>query len=229
MVDMELVRDRVYVRHEITAMEEDLTVEFKGHRSITMEDDNPRHYNPNNLRSHGKTRQSWSKYIVGFLNSGMGGTLYAGILDNGSVAGIALTYYQMQHVRQAVEYCLTSYKPPCSPDRLKLRFVPLVERQGDPVPPEDPLKPQPRFLSLDHSVRQYGYCWCDCEAGASFGRGFLVPFYVIELEVLASISREERVFFRAEDGCVYIRKHGNTELYTDTEVAEVRRLLASDS
>ena len=29
MVDMELVRDRVYVRHEITAMEEDLTVEFK--------------------------------------------------------------------------------------------------------------------------------------------------------------------------------------------------------
>ena len=29
MMDMEMVRDRVYVRHEITAMEEDLTVEFK--------------------------------------------------------------------------------------------------------------------------------------------------------------------------------------------------------
>ena len=37
-------------------------------------------------------------------------------------------------------------------------------------------------------MRQYGYCWCDCEAGASFGRGFLVPFYVIELEVSKQIK-----------------------------------------
>ena len=37
-------------------------------------------------------------------------------------------------------------------------------------------------------MRQYGYCWCDCEAGASFGRGFLVPFYVIELEVSKQIG-----------------------------------------
>ena len=95
MVDVEMVCNRSYTRHQVVAMEEDMTTEFKGHRSILMEDENPKHWNPNNVRSHGRTRQPWSKYMAGFLNSGMGGTIYGGILDNGSVAGIALSPYQV--------------------------------------------------------------------------------------------------------------------------------------
>lgn len=98
MVVVEMVRNRSYTRHQVVAMEEDMTTEFKGHRSILMEDENPKHWNPNNVRSHGRTRQPWSKYMAGFLNSGMGGTIYGGILDNGSVAGIALSPYQVAGV-----------------------------------------------------------------------------------------------------------------------------------
>ena len=98
MVELEMVCNRSYTRHQVVAMEEDMTTEFKGHRSILMEDENPKHWNPNNVRSHGRTRQPWSKYMAGFLNSGMGGTIYGGILDNGSVAGIALSPYQVEHV-----------------------------------------------------------------------------------------------------------------------------------
>ena len=73
MVEVEMVRDRCYVRHEVVHMEEDMTTEFKGHRSILMEDVNPKHWNPNNMRSNGRTRQPWSKYMAGFLNSGLSG------------------------------------------------------------------------------------------------------------------------------------------------------------
>ena len=97
-----MVRDRQYVRHEVVPMEEDMMEEFKGHRTVSMENENPKHFNPNNVRSEGRTRQSWSKYLAGFINSGRGGTLYAGILDNGAVAGIALSLYQVEHVRVAL-------------------------------------------------------------------------------------------------------------------------------
>ena len=96
MVEVEMVCNRTYTRHQVVTMEEDMTTEFKGHRSILMEDENPKHWNPNNVRSQGRTRQPWSKYMAGFLNSGMGGIIYGGILDNGSVAGIALSPYQVR-------------------------------------------------------------------------------------------------------------------------------------
>ena len=50
-----MVRNRSYTRHQVDAMEEDMTTEFKGHRSMLMEDENPKHWNPNNVRSHGRT------------------------------------------------------------------------------------------------------------------------------------------------------------------------------
>ena len=36
-----------YVRHEVVPMEEDMMVEFKGHRTVSMEDENPKHFRPN--------------------------------------------------------------------------------------------------------------------------------------------------------------------------------------
>ena len=66
MVDVEMVRNRTYIRHQVVEMEEDMTTEFKGHRSILMEDENPKHWNPNNVRSHGRTRQPWSRGLYYF-------------------------------------------------------------------------------------------------------------------------------------------------------------------
>ena len=223
-----MVRDRQYVRHEVVPMEEDMMVEFKGHRSVSMDDENPKHFNPNNLRSEGRTRQSWSKYLAGFVNSGRGGTLYAGILDNGAVAGIALSPYQVEHVRVALETCLAGYRPPCPPHTVRLRFVPVVE-EGEEAAAADPATITPELGRLEHRVRGFGYCWCDCQAGASFGRGLLLPYYVIEVEVAASASAATGVpatYHKAEDGEVYIRRHATTQLYTAMELEEMRRVLA---
>ena len=41
MVEVMMVRDRQYVRHEVVPMEENMMVEFKGHRSVSVEDENP--------------------------------------------------------------------------------------------------------------------------------------------------------------------------------------------
>ena len=226
-MNLGVVRDRFYVRHQIVNLEENLTTEFKGHRSIAMDDVNPRHWNPNNVRNDGRTRQSWSKYIVGFLNSDCGGTLYGGILDNGSVSGISLSPHQMDHVQREVERCLSRYSPPCSIDRVKLQFVPVVEQgEEEEMAPLDPVVESVRFQKLEHRLGHPDYCWCDCEAMASFGRGLLLPWYVIELEVVGGLGEGRRkVYCKAEDGNIYIRKHGMTELYSESEIEEMEKLV----
>ena len=89
----------VYIRGEKVNVEEDLTHEFKGHRVICREE----------LKLHQlsgrqrQTRQEWSKYLCGMLNTGLGGTLYGGILDDGSVAGFLMSRYQQLHVMLALQ------------------------------------------------------------------------------------------------------------------------------
>lgn len=66
---------KTYTRGEIVPFEEDIVHEFKGHRTISVENRMP------DLTKSGefiKTRQQWSKYLCGMLNSGFGGILYGG-------------------------------------------------------------------------------------------------------------------------------------------------------
>merc|ERR1719184_207155 len=58
------------------------------------------------------TRQQWSKYLCGMLNSGMGGVLYGGILDNGEVNGFLMTEYQKLHVRLQLDEVFGRFTPP---------------------------------------------------------------------------------------------------------------------
>ena len=141
------------------------------------------------------------------------------------MAGIALSPYQVEHVRAALETCLAGYRPPCPPGTVKLRFVPVVEEGEEAV--ADPATIAPGLGRLEHRVRGFGYCWCDCQAGASFGRGVLLSYYVIEVEAAASAATGvPTVYHRAEDGEVYIRRHATTQLYTPMELEEMRRVLA---
>ena len=91
--------ERYYVRGNVIDQEEDKYHEFKGHRTIAIE----------NLKvdkttgARIQTRQQWSKYLCGMLNSGLGGKLYGGILDNGVVSGFMMSQYQIQHVVEQLE------------------------------------------------------------------------------------------------------------------------------
>ena len=57
---------RYYTRGEIVPFEEDLYHEFKGHRTISIENRMPDFTTGEFI----KTRQQWSKYLCGMLNSG---------------------------------------------------------------------------------------------------------------------------------------------------------------
>ena len=116
----------------------------------------------------------------------------------------------------------------CDPTKVRLRFVPIVEEGEARSPLPDPVKTTPDLGLLNHRLSGYGYCWCDVEAGASFARGFLLPFYVIELELKGSIGHTgmPEVMYRAEDKMVYIRRHATTQLYTETELEEMFEVVA---
>ena len=50
-------------------------------------------------------------------------------------------------------------------------------------------------------------CWCDNDAAAAHSLGIILPWYIIEV----TVQRQEGTLYKAEDGEVYMRKHGMTE------------------
>ena len=118
------VVDTYYVRNEKVVFEEDLRTEFKGHRSICVED-----LNINACKvSEGKyTRKEWSRYLCGMVNSGLGGTLYGGILDDGTVSGFMLTVYQKDHVRLALHDAFSRFSPAVPPSRYNIKFSRVLD------------------------------------------------------------------------------------------------------
>ena len=142
-----VVKDRSYVRGSVVPFEEDLEHEFKGHRTISLQDRwiflpltiltrvprlpvgmKPHHSgNPGGLVN---TRQQWSKYICGMINSGVGGVLYGGIFDNGEVNGFMMSPYQRVHVALQLQEVLQRFQPPVPPELVSVQFV-LVQEPFD--------------------------------------------------------------------------------------------------
>ncbi len=75
----------VYLRHSLMPLDEDLRHEFKGHRCVAREEVNPKNFFVTSSGRERVTRQAVSKYLCGMLNSGKGGTVYCGVLDDGTV------------------------------------------------------------------------------------------------------------------------------------------------
>ena len=153
------------------------------------------------------TRQQWSKYLCGMLNSGHGGVLYGGILDNGEVQGFMLSPYQRLHVVLQLQEVLDRFLPPVPPSLVSLQFVRIQE----PGLNEDEMKEapvRPEMWRLEHKMRDWARCWCDQEACAAAMYGLLLPWWVIEV----TVGEQRRERFAAEDGQVYLRGHGSTEL-----------------
>ena len=139
-----VVKDRTYVRGSVVPFEEDLEHEFKGHRTISLQDRwiflpltiltrvprlpvgmKPHHSgNPGGLVN---TRQQWSKYICGMINSGVGGVLYGGIFDNGEVNGFMMSPYQRVHVALQLQEVLQRFQPPVPPELVSVQFVLIQE------------------------------------------------------------------------------------------------------
>ncbi|XP_046393463.1 uncharacterized protein LOC124161217 isoform X2 [Ischnura elegans] len=116
---------RYYVTGAVMNVEEDRTHEFKGHRNIAIEEIPP--WCIDATDKHRKTRNCISRNICGFLNSGLGGIIYLGVLDDGSIAGIFLSRYQRDHLTLSLKDTLGRFRPPVPSHLVSIDFVPCVD------------------------------------------------------------------------------------------------------
>ena len=218
-------------RGDIHPREETMVNEFKGHRSFCV-DEIPRlalsgFNNPGNRPS----RQHISKYACGMLNTGRGGTIFMGILDDGRIDGFMMSKYQQDHVRLSIQDTFDRYAPPVPPHLYKITFKPVIDND-----PQVELRAIYDYYAqedgqnreLNHLIQASDHCWCDANSMAMFSRGCLNPFFVIELKLQAwnpddplnkglfeeGVSKPK---FKAEDGIAYIRKFGSNHAMTDDQ------------
>ncbi|XP_071744195.1 schlafen-like protein 2 [Lepeophtheirus salmonis] len=209
---MELGR-KFYIRHSILKEEEDITHEFKGHRVLHFEEDGRNGRDANGR----KTRQYISKYLCGMLNSGKGGRLYIGVLDNGQIEGVMLTRYQKDHILTSLEDIFERFEPPLHFSLYSVSFVPVLEDNEI----EEGIKDGYKYWDENqrgypHKIRTHSYCWCDLESQAALMSGLINPFYVVEIQ-LKSITNL-KVPYRAEDGAYYIRRNAFNECIDYSEL-----------
>ncbi|XP_019618630.1 PREDICTED: schlafen-like protein 1 [Branchiostoma belcheri] len=108
-----------YYHNEVLKVRESRNVEFKTAGGRYIYDILPQHVD---------------KYGSAFLN-GNGGTLYLGVLDDGTVNGIRLNYREEDHVTRTVYNTFGNFLPEVSPGMINVRFAPVYEQgRSRPVP-----------------------------------------------------------------------------------------------
>lgn len=211
---------KVYIRGSRLFEEEDTQHEFKGHRTVCLDEMSP-HFTK--LTAKGlhrvSTRQPWSKTLCGFLNCCLGGTLYSGVLDDGTVSGLLLSPYQKLHIQLALEDTMARFQPPLTKDMYKLTFVPVVEPGEKLICEPAASQVDPKLWQLRHKLRSYKNCWCDNDSMASVAMGVIPDFFVVEIEVKGA---EAGIIYLAEDGICYMRKSARNEKYTVVEVRDLQ-------
>lgn len=230
---------RYYVRDSIVPFEEDESHEFKGHRNLCVEE--LPHWT-HDTKTRKASRRAVSRSLNAFLNTGKGGTVYLGIIDNGCVRGLKLTVHQMQHITDNLSDLFTRYRPPVQSHRYKIKFVQVLEagcsdedivRQCQGTLPPSPLREPAR----EHFLRTSSFCWCDKDAVAQYNCGVISPDYVIEITIKAWDSEDPRnrtisdksnlnlhPVHEDEMGVVYFRRQASLVSYSMNEIAVMTRL-----
>ena len=147
-----------YRRGEIVPFEEDLHHEFKGHRTISVDNRlivtaESAGFAQGELGEFSNTRQQWSKYLCGMINTGVGGTLYGGIQDDGRVTGFMMSQYQIAHVIVQLQDVLERFEPPVFRDNYTVRFLPILDDGDDNLP--DVAVSDPSLNELGKKQEQY--------------------------------------------------------------------------
>lgn len=134
------------------------------------------------------SRKPISRNLCGFLNTGLVGTVYCGIVDTGEIMGLKLSEYQMDHIVGAVNDLMTRYNPPVEQDRYKIRFVPVLGAFSTPEGRDQMMNFDPKTTEerrrMPHKFRTPHYCWCDTDMMAQDRHGVLVSDYIIEITIL---------------------------------------------
>lgn len=217
-----------YKYGERVPFEEDQQHEFKAHKAISFEDLSAA------CKDH-RSRQSISRTICAFLNTGQGGTVYMGILDSAVVNGMHLTEYQKDHILLSLENLMRRYQPAVPEHMYDVRFVPVIS-EGTPLPTTSASHEVNCTARLrPHEVQTSRYCWCDNEAYAQLNVGMAVMRYVVEIELQPWNSSDPRnkalniskmgihPMFENEEGICYLRRQGSNIRCTMQDIADMTR------
>ncbi|XP_075747869.1 schlafen-like protein 2 isoform X1 [Rhipicephalus microplus] len=212
---------------EHVRMEEDQRIEFKAHKNISIEELSP-------ACKDQHSRQTISRTICAFLNTGRGGTIFLGILDNGEVNGLHLTEYQKDHLALSLETLMQRYKPAVPKHMYELRFVPVIS-EGVPLPTNERREMNSKERFRPHKLQCSKPCWCDDEATAQLSVGRSVMRYVVEIKLSAWDSSDPRnsglnkskmgihpMFDNEEDIC-FLRRQGSNIRCTLQDVIDITR------
>lgn len=82
------------------------------------------------FKERGWLQDTVGKYVCGFLNSTEGGVLYIGVNDSGKVIGFPCTQAQEDDFRLLIDEALKNIEPTIFPDKYKVRFVPVMQEDG---------------------------------------------------------------------------------------------------
>ncbi|XP_046550526.1 uncharacterized protein LOC124260293 [Haliotis rubra] len=227
-----------YRQKDVVAIEEDATHEFKGHRNLAVEELPPWTKERKTMKA---SRKAVSRSLNAFLNTGKGGTVYLGVIDNGTVLGLKLTLSQKDHVVASLQDLFSRYHPPVPSHRYKVKFVPVL---GQSSTEEEVL----RLISKTdsdysdtsqrhraHEFRTHHYCWCDKDYVAQLNMGVLSPDYVVEITIKPwdpdDPSNTDGVgmvvnlhpMHEDEEGNVYMRRQASTVKYSLNDIAQLTR------
>lgn len=128
-----------------------------------------------------------SQNINAFLNTGKGGAVHKGIIDDEKVKGLHMLQQQRDHVRVSVGDLLSKYTPKVPEECYKVEFVQLLdlaETSDVKLQPELQDRVNGEMDSIrfgPHLLRTPGYFLCDKEAIKAVHRGILSPLHVVEI------------------------------------------------
>lgn len=214
-----------YKCNERSLEEEGQRCEYKAHKALSWEEV------PHFCKEQ-HSRQSVSRTLCSFLNTGQGGTVYLGILDNGDVNGLHLTVYQKDHLLLSLESLMVRYKPQVLKHMYELRFVPVITEDA---PEPTAVSHASRDRLRPHDIQTSKYCWCETQSISQLGTREVVQQYVVEIEVLPWDSTDPRnqplnstfmglhPMFCNEEGICFIRRQGSNIRMTIRDVVDVTR------
>ncbi|CBY35984.1 unnamed protein product [Oikopleura dioica] len=163
---------------------EDRTHEFKNHWFITQAQ----------IKRGGFRLHPITTVICGFLNQGLGGTIYLGIRDSGQVTGLSLTPNEMDHLSLSVGDALERFNPVVTPGLVTVVFLPILNHQDAYSPKATIIRKREyyekmRSDSKDDDINPHeingdsSNCWCGKEAAVMKNNGVAIPSWIVEIKV----------------------------------------------
>jgi hypothetical protein len=163
-----------YHRHDQLTVQEGKLVEYKGHRSFTIEQLSVR-------AKHTQSRRHISPVACGMINNEDGGIILMGVQDNGLIDGLMLSKAQQEHVVTNIIDTFDRYQPKVPRHFYEINFI-RVKLTKDSNAKEDTTH-QTDENPLPHLLRTTKLCWCDHRAISSINLGFLHKCWIIELRI----------------------------------------------